>query len=462
MTGKRLFSRPGKGMAHLTCAMCFILSMLSGCATAVLVPTETVMPTVEPSPTATAVPSPTPPPTPVAGLVVRPSQDLGPISPLVYGSNYGPWLFVPLQMRQAAIDARITFMRFPGGNWGDQNDLDAWQIDQFITLCQELGCQPAISVRLRGGTAQKAADLVRYVNIDRSYQVKWWSIGNEPSLYPDYDTTRYNLEWRQFAEAMRAVDPTIKLAGPDTHQYTANLAANPKDKNGADWVEEFLKANGDMVDAVVIHRYAFPVGTRSQPPTTAELRENSREWDTTIPALRAQVRQYTGKDLPVGVTEVNSSWAVNAGGEATMDSHFNAIWWGDALGRMIRQGATLVAQFALVGEYGLMGKWDVLPIYYVYRMYQHFGSELVGAVSDDPHISVFAARRADGTLTVMLINLEDTAVEKPLRVEGVDPNRAVEVRLFDIDHRAEQLPGQPLGEKVTLPPQSMMLLTITR
>ncbi len=392
-------------------------------------------------------------------MAVDAAKDLGAISPLVYGSNYGPWLFVTLQMRQPARDAHLTFMRYPGGNWGDLNDLDEWQIDQFIMLCREIGCQPAISVRLRGGSPEKAAALVQYVNITRGYKVEWWSIGNEPSLYPDYDTARYNQEWRQFAAAMRAVDPSIKLAGPDTHQYTAALAFNPKDKNGKDWLEEFLKANGDQVNAVVIHRYPFPGADRT-PPTIAQLRENSKEWDAIIPALKTQVKQFTGKELPVGVTEVNSSWAANAGGEATMDSHYNAIWWGDALGRMIRQGTDIVAQFALVGEHGLMSKWDPLPIYYVYRMYQFFGTRLVWSATDDPHVSLYAARRADGALTLMFVNMKDTAVEKTLTVAGFKMGGAAEAWLFDAGHKAEKLPNPAPGEKISLPAQSMLVLVI--
>ncbi len=373
-------------------------------------------------------------------LFVDANQSLGSISPLVYGSNYGPWLFVTLDTRPLAVDAHLRYLRFPGGNWGDLNDLETWQIDQYIALCRELGAEPAISVRLRGGSAEKAAQLVHYVNRTQGYGVRYWSIGNEPSLYPDYDTQQYNQEWRAWADAMEAVDPEILLVGPDIHQFTANLALNPKDKQGRDWMEEFLKANGDRVDVVVFHRYPFPTDRSGKLPTVAELSASSREWDETIPALRRMVRELTGRDLPVGVTEVNSSWSSNSGGQATMDSHANAIWWADSLGRMIRQGTTIVAQFALVGEFGLMDKYDPYPIYFVYRMYQRFGDQLVYASSDRMDVSVFAAKRADGVLTILVVNQAEEAVEYPLRLEGVEAGVA-QVWLFDVDHAA-----QPIGE----------------
>ena len=412
----------------------------------------------------TALPTWTPVPTPVpGGLYVDAARNLGPISPLVYGSNYGPWLFVTLDVRPQAIAAKVSLLRFPGGNWGDQNDLDEWQVDQFIALCKEMGSEPSISVRLKGGAPEKAAELVKYVNATKGYGVRYWAIGNEPNLYgDDYDTVRYNKEWRMWAQAMRTVDPTIKLIGPETNQFTANLAANPKDSAGRDWMVEFLKANGDLVDIVAIHRYPFPASADGIPPTIEDLRANSREWDAIIPALRALIRENAKRDLPVAVTEVNSSWAANSGGEATMDSFYNAIWWGDSLGRMTRQNVEIVAQFALVGEFGLMGKYDVYPIYYVYRVYQQFGRERIQASSDQPNLSLYAARKPDGALTLVVINLSDQPVTQAITLQHFAPSGPADVVLFDETHAAEAMPpvNASASFKHEFPRASMTLLTI--
>ena len=418
-----------------------------------------------PAPTsAPALPTWTPVPTPMpGGLYVDAARGFGPISPLVYGSNYGPWLFVTLDVRPQAVAAKLSFLRFPGGNWGDQNDLDGWQIDQFVALCKEMGSEPSISVRLKGGTPEKAAELVKYVNTTKGYGVRYWAIGNEPNLYGgDYDTARSNKDWRMWAQAMRAVDPTIKLIGPETNQFTANVAANPKDSAGRDWLVEFLKANGDLVDVVAIHRYPFPASADGVPPTIEDLRVNSREWDAIIPALRALIREQAKRDLPVAVTEVNSSWAANGGGEATMDSFYNAIWWGDSLGRMIRQNVDIVAQFALVGEFGLMGKYDVYPIYYIYRVYQQFGRELVQASSDQPNLSIYAARKPDGALTLVVINLGDQAATPTVTLQHFAPSAPADVVLFDETHAAEAMPPVNVSAsfKYEFPRASMALLTI--
>jgi len=79
--------------------------------------------------------------------------------------------------------AGLTVLRYPGGEWGDQNDLKGYQIDQFVALARKMGAEPMIHVRLPGSTPEQAASLVRYANVEKGYNIKYWAIGNEPSLY---------------------------------------------------------------------------------------------------------------------------------------------------------------------------------------------------------------------------------------------------------------------------------------
>jgi hypothetical protein len=421
-------------------------------------------------PRTTTLPTLTPVPTPVPEvLFVDASQGLGTINPYVYGANFGPWVGVPVDLMDEADQAGITYLRFPGGQWGDQNDLKDYQIDRFISLALRLGAEPKINVRLAGGSPDKAAEMVRYCNITNDYNVRYWSIGNEPSLYTniygDYDTEMYNKEWREFAEAMRAVDPEIILIGPEIHQYTGNPETDPRDAAGRDWTREFLIANGDLVDIVAIHRYPFPTSMTGPPKTIDDLRANSREWETIIPNLRALIRETTGRDLPVAVTEINSDWSHATGGDATPDSFYNAIWWGDVLGRLIRQRVDIVAYFLLqsqtrTGGWGLLARFEVRPTYYVYQMYKQFGDELLYASSDDPDVSIFAARRAeDDAITIMIINLSPEEKRKPLVLEDGPRTERAKVWLFDAAHNAERIEAEGVsnGGDLILPPQSISL-----
>ncbi|MCI0556213.1 MAG: hypothetical protein L0287_35165 [Anaerolineae bacterium] len=436
--------------------------------------------TSTPIPAATSLSTPTVIPSPIPDMLyVKPSHSLGPISPLMYGSNYGPWLVVSLDMLPAAYDSGVTILRFPAGSWGDHNDVETYQIDQFMAFAQKVGATAIFHARLLDGTPEQAAEMVRYTNIEKKYNVQYWSIGNEPTLFNDelkgrgetYDAKRFNKEWREFALAMKEVDPTIKLVGPEVHQFSYALGNTTNydlsvatDKQGRFWMDEFLRENGDLVDVVSIHRYPFPRTRVSGSPSIDELRQNVQEWDKIIVRLREKIHQHTGRDIPVAVTEFNSAYDKSVGGEATPDSHFNALWLADVLGRMIKNGVFMANHWMLTskggqGGWGLVGNADVYPAYYVYQLYKKFGNELVYSSSDDSDLSIYAARRADGALTVIVLNLSLEEKRKAIRIEGQAPVQA-EAWLFDPSHKAENIVEMDISNTITIPPQSMTLYII--
>ena len=451
----------------------FSLMLVSaGCASA---PAETARPPatqVEITREADVLPTLTPVPTAYPQILyVDAAESRGPISPYVYGANYGPWVTVTVEMQPYAEKSGITYLRFPGGEWGDQNNLTELQIDRFVAYAQNLGAEPKINVRMPGGTPEEAAELVRYANIEKGYKIRYWSIGNEPNLYTNmyepFDTVRYNRVWREMATAMRAVDPEIMLIGPGTSQYTGT-DADPKDENGLDWMREFLIANGDMVDIVGIHRYPFPESMTGATQTIADLRENTQEWDHIIPTLRATIRELTGKDLPVAVSEINSDWTHATGGDSTTDSYYNAIWWGDVLGRLMTQKVDIVAYFLLTspasgGGYGLLARYEPRPTYFTYQIYQKFGEELLYSSSDIEHVSVYAAKREDGALTIILINLADEEKSVPLKIDNF-PAGTAEVWQLSPEIQAEKIDSVELSAEytLTLPAQSITLYVLAQ
>ncbi len=387
------------------------------------------------------------------------------INPFVYGVNYGPWALVSLDMLDEAKASGVTYLRFPAGNWGDRNDLTPFQIDMFIKQARDWNAEPSISVRLQNGTPEQAAELVRYANIEKGYGVRYWSIGNEPTLYPDYSVDQLNIDWRAVALAMKAVDPSIVLLGPEVHQYPPN--ANPTDYHAPmrEWVHGFLEVNADLVDYVSIHRYPFPLSMNAPVTTDDQMRTNPAEWDFIIPDLRQVIRETTGRDIPVAVTEVNSHWA---NGSAQLATDMNAVWWADVLGRLIRQKVDIVNFFALyttsgLGLFGLLDRYDVRPTYYVYQLYQQFGSQLVASESPDADVTITAALREDGALTLMVVNRSAQAKAFTLDLAGFTASGAAEVWLLDAGHRAEAVePVDLAAGLLTLPSQSVMLLVVPR
>lgn len=428
--------------------------------------------TPTPAPTTTAVSTATPaaPPTTTPGtLTVDPAFSLGPISPYLFGTNYGPMHAVTLDVMPLVEEAGFTTLRFPGGAWTDSTDVKPFQIDQFIDFSQQVGATPHISVRLLGGSPETAAALVRYTNIEKQYGITYWSIGNEPSIYTqlgqaayDYTTENLNRDWRPIAEAMKAVDPTIQLIGPDIHQWAASESATPKDSAGRDWMAEFLKTNGDLIDIVAVHRY--PLYSPSNPVTVADLRQNTRQWVQEVEHLRNVMREILGHELPIAITELNSDPSPAMLQEASPDSFYNAIWYADVLGQLMNADVLMANQWVLSQRstgLGLFQGSTVRPTFYVFPLYKNFGSEQLYATSGVEDVDIFAARRDDGALTVMVINLSDAEKQIPLQVTGMELVEA-EVWRLDKTHNAENLGVQPFTAVglLTLPPQSATLYVI--
>jgi len=437
-----------------------VLFILTGCGTnrtqAALTPAATAQPGI---------------------LVVDPARDLGPISPYVYGSNLSLYAMVPANKVQEAYNAHITALRMPGGGWGETNDLQTYQMDLLISVCKQMGAIPTMSVRLSGGTPAAAAELVRYANIEKGYNITYWSIGNEPDYEKvagkNLDTGSYNTQWRAIALAMKAVDPKIKLMGPELSQWGTDISNTPKtppiqtpsSQLRQDWMTDFLKTNGDLVDIVTVHRYPMYAPSSPTPITVEKLRQNTLQWEPMAIYLRSMVRQITGRDLPIAFTEVNSDPSNVVGGEASPDSFYNAIWYADVVGHLIQQNAFMVNQWAIAnaGGLGLLETNSIRPTYYVFQMYNHFGSERVFSSSGTQFVSLYAAKRTDGTLTIMAINLTDNTQPMQLQVKGLHPKQA-QIWLMDATHSAADLGKQaiPADGSLDLPAQSITLYALDK
>jgi alpha-L-arabinofuranosidase len=344
-----------------------------------------------------------------------------------------------------------------------------------MDFADKVGATALFSVRLLDGTPEQAAEMVRYANIEKKYNVQYWNIGNEPTLFDGvfrnrgetYDVSRFNQEWRMFAEAMKKVDPTIKLVGPEINQFSHDPtpgATTNFDEWDETWMVEFLKANGDLVDVVSFHRYPFPASRISGAPSFDEMRLNAQEWDKIFIHARELIHEHTGRDIPMAVTEFNSAYDKSFGGETTPDSHYNAIWMGNVLGSMIKNGVFMANVWALTakagyGGLGLIAQDDVFPSYYIYQMYKKFGSELIYSSSDDPDLPIYVARRSDGALTVIVINLSREEKTKAFDI-GDQTQIQAETWLFDPAHKAENIGILEFSGTVTLPPESVTLYIV--
>ncbi len=196
--------------------------------------------------------------------------------------------------------------RFPGGNfvsgheWRDAiGDPDrrppvmdpVWHAvqpndvgtDEFLELCRMLDVEPYVTVNGGFGDAWSAAQLVEYPNRSvttpmgklradnghpQPYHVKFWGVGNEPwgewqlGFMP---VAQWELKHNLFAQAMRKVDPTIKLiaagAMPDAmagskQAKRLNGQIVPDYLSAGDWSGNLLAHCLDNIDLLSEHYYS--------------------------------------------------------------------------------------------------------------------------------------------------------------------------------------------------------------
>ena len=166
------------------------------------------------------------------------------------------------------------------------------------------------------------------------------------------------------------------------------------------------------------------------------------------------------------MTEVNSNYANVAGRETSPDSLLGALWWADVQGRLLQQRVDLVAHFALAdaGGLGMLDSLEPRSIYAVFVLYAQLRGELVESTATPASLRVYAARRSDGELAVLVVNTAPVALpaEVELRWPGADERRLT-TWLLDATHRDLQ-PSSP--ERVLnrfshlVPPRSVYLLRL--
>lgn len=241
----------------------------------------------------------------VLNCVVDAGEDHGAIDARIFGTNL-EWFshgdgFISkdpahvARLIELAREQGVTVFRFPGGiladyyNWVDGtgpcrsrpvrkdgsdpgSSRNSFGSPEFFELLRATGAQGLVTVNAGTGTAQEAARWVAYANAPGNARrradgfadpigIKLWEVGNElylpgnPNEQPIGVTpTVYARRFREFARAMRGVDPTIKAiaigvaksnSGPDTRY--------------PDWTTVLLQQAAAEIDMIAVHNAYFPM-----------------------------------------------------------------------------------------------------------------------------------------------------------------------------------------------------------
>ena len=182
----------------------------------------------------------------------------------------------------------VPIIRYPGGNFvsgynwldgvGPRQDrprvLDkAWNslnsnqfgTNEFMAWARAAGTQPLMGLNLGTGTAEEAAALVEYCNVEKGtrwsdlrrkhgvagpYKVDHWCLGNEmdgPWQIGHMTANEYGYKAADAARQMRYVDSSLKLV--------ACGSSGPAMPTYLEWDREVLEQCYEYVDALSLHRY---------------------------------------------------------------------------------------------------------------------------------------------------------------------------------------------------------------
>jgi alpha-L-arabinofuranosidase len=227
-----------------------------------------------------------------------------------------------------------------------------------------------------------------------------------------------------------------------------------------------LKELGVTPDFVICHRY--PEGVPGN-EDDAYLLQSTARWRTDAAAARRQLRTYFGSactNVELLCTE-NNSIGEKTGKQAT--SLVNALYLADSFGQIVQTEINSFLWWNLrnnqdhnannspklygwrqYGDHGIMcGNDTRYPTFYTFKLLKHFargGDLIVRATSDNKLLSAYAARRADGTLALLVINKSPTATLKAdVSLAGFEPESAATIYSYGIpqDEAARTGTGSP-------------------
>ena len=160
----------------------------------------------------------------------------------------------------AIVSSGISYLRFPAATGATRTIFNRSRSICSSTWPAKCTPSQASVCGSRAALPMLPPRWCKYVNIDHSYGVRYWSIGNEPNLYPNYSLD--SVCQRLAADLPRRCWLSIRRSSSSAPTSASTRPPNcatigPTSATG---LTTFLKANGDLVGIVSIHRYPFPAG----------------------------------------------------------------------------------------------------------------------------------------------------------------------------------------------------------
>lgn len=355
------------------------------------------------------------------------------------GTSYWQWsptwgaLISGTETQVAALKPMVIRI---GGYNNDANTPDTFdnaQLDKAVAYARAIGAEPILQVPLlaadsqgTAATADTAVAMLTYANVTAKYGIKYVSIGNEPDLYPDasgsskgmsgYTPAAFCASLSTYVAAMKAVDPTIKILGPEL-SWKYQSGAN-------DWLTTILQTCGASIDIVTVHRYPIdPAKT-----TVAAAAADATSLKNTLVHLRTIMQLAGVADKPLAITEANITWDGDPARTplpASPGTVPAGMWAADTFGMGIQSGLWAMIYWSTregwtLGMFPSSGMTP-RPSYWALSLYaDHFGPTLLSVTSAVDGVHVYASRnQADDGTQLVVVNWNLAAATLTFQVDGL-------------------------------------------
>lgn len=314
-----------------------------------------------------------------------------------------------------------ALVRF-GGIGPDQNKPSYYQYIKMIDSIRVKGMEPMMQVPYNKNiyTAAQAADIVKFINITKGRNVKYWVIGNEPDLSYGYTTAAQVAAYiKAFAYAMKQVDPSILIVGPEVAWYNTNIINGLTSPGGPDDITGKDAAGRYYLDIISFHTYPFN-GTQTRSDVITKLTAPGAYQDD-LTALNSRVatcntyHSRTGDAiLKVAVTETNVNWQnpltdnLNSVGA---NSFIGGQFWAEVVGISMKKGVEFVNFWSVIEGNSVTNNIGFLntnntkkPSFYHYKMLSdNFSGAYCDGSDNQAEVKTFGCKN-DSQVVVMILN----------------------------------------------------------
>ncbi len=319
------------------------------------------------------------------------------------------------------------------------------ELDSLNKFADAVGADVIIQVNIAQNDPAMWADMVKFVNVEKGYNFKYWELGNEFDVDTALNITPeiYASRTSSYIEAMKDIDPSIHIVSgvPGTAADAPRQGWNDSITDLSHYMTltaPIVTSKGRRIDDLSFHWYQACNSTSTgdilnfQFPglaTNSWRNSYSRIWSQIAPS-RIESEIIGVKGFSQGVTELNFD-ACNY--DNTMNgNHLNALWTSDVIGRLAYNGLDFITWYEGYGTQGYSQiypdniypptKLFIRPTYYAFYMYnKYFGDQMVDSHSyDDASISIYASidTKDAGKLKLRITNLTSNDITTPINLSS--------------------------------------------